>query len=870
MVPGDQLPPDTCFLNCADPGSPDDGQKLSNDSNHGDSISFACNSGLNLVGSETITCDNGTWSDEVPKCAMTAKNENLLDFTADVVSSTLGAGANGTNIWQLKVYIKTDADSTAEGVASVPQDEADQDLTAGDTLHFTITNHTVDLDGFTCTAQTELCVRIESPQMTLHGLPDDDALTGCTPIMCACNRLAEVDFPTHVKEKSSSVSYPVAVGEPVELVCDDTGSANGRTLFGGVGPVCQGDGTWSPDVSVFSCWENCLVDNSTHLIYKDGSEIKYEFNDGDYATVSCRDGFDLSGPNTVQCNNGTWDGDPLCTALTTTVSPRDETTMKSSTGTGNTSLKAATSALATSDYTERSSSIQSETSSASTKGDSTTSMEMSTSSSDASEMTSHTASSSVTSGDSTIISSIHSETSPPSTVHESTTLSEMSSGQSSAITTISTSAGSSSMTSNTATLDMTSAHYTAGSSPHTETSSSTSTEACYRWAEDDFPDHVMQKSSSVSYPVTVGETVVLTCNDTGSANGRTLFGVVGPVCQGDGTWSPDVSVFSCWANCASPDNSTNLIYTDGTEIKYEFIHGEFAVVSCRDGFTLVGTNNLQCDNGTWSAPTTTISPRDDTTMTSSTGTGSTSLKAASSPPITAHVSTTSSEMSSSPSSAITTLSRSTGSSSMTATFDMTGAHSTAGISTHSETSSTSTAGISTTSLEMSTSQISPETVSSSKEASELTSHTASPSVTTDDSTTQSETSPPSTAHESTTSSEMSSNQSSAITTLSRSAGSSSTTSHTTTLVMTSADSTEGSSPHSETSSTSTEEISPPSTVHESTTSSEMSSSQSTPTTPMSSSTGSSIMTSHTAELDITSADSTEEFSNTFGKIFNYY
>ncbi|XP_070560107.1 complement decay-accelerating factor-like [Ptychodera flava] len=191
VVPDDQLPPDTCFLNCGDPGTPENGRKLSDNKNHGDSISFACNIGLNLIGSDTVTCDNGTWSDEPPTCAsvlingvtvsissgdaMTANTVNSVTFTADVVSSTIGAGANGTITWQLAVFVQTPSEDTAEEMANIPQDEADQDLIAGDTLHFTVTNHMVNLAGFTCTAQTKLCLRIESPQMTLYGLPDDGA-----------------------------------------------------------------------------------------------------------------------------------------------------------------------------------------------------------------------------------------------------------------------------------------------------------------------------------------------------------------------------------------------------------------------------------------------------------------------------------------------------------------------------------------------------------------------------------------------------------------------------------------------------------------------------------------------------------------------
>ncbi|XP_070560106.1 complement factor B-like [Ptychodera flava] len=78
VVSRDRLPPDKCFLNCMDLGTPKNGRKLGEDKNHRDSISFACNSGFRLIGSKTVTCDNGTWSDESPTCAKCSRNSGSI------------------------------------------------------------------------------------------------------------------------------------------------------------------------------------------------------------------------------------------------------------------------------------------------------------------------------------------------------------------------------------------------------------------------------------------------------------------------------------------------------------------------------------------------------------------------------------------------------------------------------------------------------------------------------------------------------------------------------------------------------------------------------------------------------------------------
>ncbi|XP_063956336.1 sushi, von Willebrand factor type A, EGF and pentraxin domain-containing protein 1-like [Lytechinus pictus] len=59
-----------CKADCRDPGTPVNGSQVANSSySHGGQVSFECDAGFDILGSETITCDNGTWSGLVPICA---------------------------------------------------------------------------------------------------------------------------------------------------------------------------------------------------------------------------------------------------------------------------------------------------------------------------------------------------------------------------------------------------------------------------------------------------------------------------------------------------------------------------------------------------------------------------------------------------------------------------------------------------------------------------------------------------------------------------------------------------------------------------------------------------------------------------------
>ena len=53
---------------CRDPGVPSKGKRLDNNFQEGRTVTFKCNINHDLVGNDTIQCEDGIWSGEVPKC----------------------------------------------------------------------------------------------------------------------------------------------------------------------------------------------------------------------------------------------------------------------------------------------------------------------------------------------------------------------------------------------------------------------------------------------------------------------------------------------------------------------------------------------------------------------------------------------------------------------------------------------------------------------------------------------------------------------------------------------------------------------------------------------------------------------------------
>lgn len=54
---------------CGNPGTPTDGQKIGQNYQYGDVVTFKCNEGYNLVGSSSRTCKtDNNWNGTQPTC----------------------------------------------------------------------------------------------------------------------------------------------------------------------------------------------------------------------------------------------------------------------------------------------------------------------------------------------------------------------------------------------------------------------------------------------------------------------------------------------------------------------------------------------------------------------------------------------------------------------------------------------------------------------------------------------------------------------------------------------------------------------------------------------------------------------------------
>lgn len=66
-----------CKETCDNPGTPKNGQRKGSDFRHGRNVTFTCQTDFKLLGSETLTCHDGTWSGRIPVCSASCKDPGV-------------------------------------------------------------------------------------------------------------------------------------------------------------------------------------------------------------------------------------------------------------------------------------------------------------------------------------------------------------------------------------------------------------------------------------------------------------------------------------------------------------------------------------------------------------------------------------------------------------------------------------------------------------------------------------------------------------------------------------------------------------------------------------------------------------------------
>ncbi|XP_019647923.1 PREDICTED: LOW QUALITY PROTEIN: sushi, von Willebrand factor type A, EGF and pentraxin domain-containing protein 1-like [Branchiostoma belcheri] len=285
--------------NCPDLSAPANGL-MTGGNRFQNQVQFSCNSGYQLVGSTTLTCQaDQTWSGQVPTCVPT-QCPTLQVINGFVTGSTVfGSTAScGCDPGFLLIGpATTTCQSTATWSAQTPTCtiKTCQPLVAPNHGSVTGGNNYGDVATYACDPGYEM---VGSPTQTCQ---DNEHWTGSPPY-CIRMDCVTLDAPLH-----GSVSGTSHVGDTVTFSCDP----GYEISSGSSSRTCQSSQTWTgtqPTCTKIQCPSVSAPANGNMA---GGIEF------GDQLQFSCSSGYQLVGSSTLTCQaDQTWDGTaPTCSAI---------------------------------------------------------------------------------------------------------------------------------------------------------------------------------------------------------------------------------------------------------------------------------------------------------------------------------------------------------------------------------------------------------------------------------------------------------------------------------------------------------------------------------------------------------------------------
>ncbi|KAI8484967.1 hypothetical protein Bbelb_373740, partial [Branchiostoma belcheri] len=238
----------TCTLGQCPTMTPPANGAVSGSNNYGDEITFACNTGYNLVGSSTLTCQSDlTWSRNPPTCSI---------VQCPVLAAPENGGKTGGNSYQDRVTFTCDPGYVLDGSSS---------LTCGADA--------------TWSGNVPTCTRVQCPAL---------------------------QPPTN--GDSSGDNY---YQEVMSFTCNPGYEPDGSASL-----TCQADGTWSGSVP------SCTRAQCPQLITPNNGRKTGDNYYQDVVTFLCDPGYELVGPTSLTCQaDRTWSGNvPTCTRVQCPVS----------------------------------------------------------------------------------------------------------------------------------------------------------------------------------------------------------------------------------------------------------------------------------------------------------------------------------------------------------------------------------------------------------------------------------------------------------------------------------------------------------------------------------------------------------------------
>ncbi|XP_038078003.1 uncharacterized protein LOC119745597 isoform X2 [Patiria miniata] len=280
----------TCFANCIDPGTPDNGMQSGSYGNGG-ILTFTCNGGYSLLGASAISCSDGSWSNDVPTC-----EADCADPGTPVNGKQTGTFSNGDTL-----SFECNAGYTLVGARNATCRSGTYDELVPSCFANCVDPGTptlgsqsgtydhADVVTYSCAVGFEL---VGAEQITC----EDGAWSNSVP---SC--LANCTDPGTPAFGSQTGNY--GNSEVVFFNC-----SVGYTLVGAEQITCV-NGGWSN--SVPSCKADCTDPGAPAFGTQMGT-----YKHADVVTFNCSEDYELIGAAQITCADGSWSNDiPTCQAI---------------------------------------------------------------------------------------------------------------------------------------------------------------------------------------------------------------------------------------------------------------------------------------------------------------------------------------------------------------------------------------------------------------------------------------------------------------------------------------------------------------------------------------------------------------------------
>ncbi|XP_077996661.1 uncharacterized protein LOC144449968 [Glandiceps talaboti] len=264
---------------CTDPGTPLNGQQKGSPTfKHGTNATFSCNTNFTLVGVATITCMDGTWSDEKPTCHADCMDPGTPTSGEQDDSPTFKHGTNvtfscNTNYTLVGVTIRTCMDG-----------------------NWSDENPTCYVN---CEHEGQLYTQGSTRQEACNTCTCSNGLWACTQRMCLPADCTDPGTPLNGQQNGSPT---------FKHGTNATFSCNTNFTLVGVATITCMDGTWSDEKP--TCHADCMDPGTPTSGEQDDSPT---FEHGTNVTFSCNTNYTLVGVTIRTCMDGNWsDENPTC------------------------------------------------------------------------------------------------------------------------------------------------------------------------------------------------------------------------------------------------------------------------------------------------------------------------------------------------------------------------------------------------------------------------------------------------------------------------------------------------------------------------------------------------------------------------------